>query len=63
MQPLTAAPPKAGRAYIGPKAQTHIWPDIYQGVREEAKERGIPLSDVWRELLEEAWAARGRGAA
>jgi hypothetical protein len=48
-----------GRPYIGPKAQTHIWQPIWAHVKEEAEARGIPMSDVWREMLEEAWIARG----
>ena len=49
---------KAGRPYIGPKAQAHIQPEIYEAVREEARERKITMSDVWREMLEESWARR-----
>lgn len=55
---------KPGRPYIGPKAQTHIWPHIHGHAEEEAKRSGRPLADVWREMLEEAYAARvGSGGA
>jgi hypothetical protein len=58
MQPVIER--KAGRPYIGPKAQAHIQPEIYEAVREEARERKVTMSDIWREMLEEAWARRNR---
>jgi hypothetical protein len=64
MQQTIDAPAKPGRPYIGPKAQTAIWPDIHSYAREEAARRKVPVSDVWREMLEEAYAERlARGEA
>jgi len=54
---------RPGRPYIGPKAQTHIWPHVHSYVKKEAKRRKVPLSDVWREMLEEAYKLRTGGEA
>jgi hypothetical protein len=53
---------KAGRQYIGPKAQTQVPAEIEREVRAEATRRRCPRSEVWRELIEagySVWSARG----
>lgn len=60
---MVRSPRPIGRPYIGPKAQTHIWPWIHGYVKSESKARGVPRSDVWREMLEEAYALRTGGEA
>ncbi len=63
MSQSVVAPAKSGRPYIGPKAQTTIWPDIHKYAKGVARTRGVPMSDIWREMLEEAYALRTGGAA
>lgn len=57
------SPGKPGRPKIGPKAQTAIHPHIFEHARRQARSRGVPLSDIWREMLEEAYALRTGGEA
>jgi hypothetical protein len=47
-----------GRPYIGPKAQSAVPAEIFKAVEEEADGRGCPMSDIWRELIVEAWERR-----
>lgn len=58
MTQAVAAPGKPGRPYIGPKAQTNVPVPVYNYAIEEAATREVPLADVWREMLEEAYARR-----
>lgn len=57
-EPLLPVSP--GRPYIGPKAQTHVDPVIHAYVKEEARRRSVPISVIWREIIETAATKRYR---
>jgi hypothetical protein len=51
-----------GRPAIGPKAQSAIDGDLYIRIREEAEQYGMPLSDIWREVIYAGLVATGRAS-
>lgn len=51
LRPTRQPHPHGGRPYIGPKAQSSVHQDLWDRTFAEAEARGVPHTDVWREVI------------